>query len=486
MIQALSRLGRQSTLYIVGDVLVQAMALILLPLYTRVLTPDAYGILGLVNTVQRILVSVMSLGIAAAITRFYYDSNSDTERRQLIGAIWQGWLLILVTLAILLELLGFLFGDYLFVQISFRPYLELALWIAALRALADIPRAVMRVRGQAGLFSIFSISNFGLSLILIIYFMVILEQGVVGSLKGQVIGALIIGIFYLTFMASATQWTWEFTYLKQALIFGLPLVPHLLASWVLNFADRWVLERYVSLQEIGIYTLAYQFGLMMSMILSSINRAWGPFFFEKAQQAEGRAILVRLVTYYAFLIIFISLAISLLSQPIISLIADLEYHIAFHYVPIIAAGYLMLGLYFIASNAIFFTKQTKYLPFITGGAAIVNVGANLLLTPKFGVMGAAISTFIGYASLFIITLMAAQCLFTLNYEFRRIGSALLVAITIFGLGWWLHSESTILTFSLRLLVLCLFPIGLIVTRLLTSQELNAMRTLMQSLRVRGS
>ncbi len=446
------RLGRQTTLYVLGDLLVQALGMLLIPIYSHVLTTAEYGILGIVNTMQKVLLPIFGLGISGAIVRFYFDRKAEDERRQLIGSIWLGWLVLLVALVALTYGIGACCFDRLFANIPFHPYLQLAIAIAALNALALTPRSLLRAREKAGWFSFFSILGFLLNVSSIIYFVVVRREGVVGSLKGQLTGSAVINLLYLGLMVSYIRWHWDWDALRAALRFGLPLVPHLLASWALNFADRLILEQNVALTLVGLYTLAYQFGQMLGMVVTSINRAWSPFFYRK--MGEGDEMLIsRLITYYAWGLVWLGVATAILAQPAIALLTAPAYHSAYELVPWIAAAYMMQGFYFLATNSILFTKKTRYLPRITISSALLNIGLNLWLVPKYGVLASAVSTLGGYVALFTLAYITARRLHPLPYELGRIGGGVLLAVGVGIVGALVSIRSPVLSLIVRSLVL---------------------------------
>jgi O-antigen/teichoic acid export membrane protein len=476
MLRMLYNLGRNSFLYILGDLATQILAVVLIPVYTRALPPADYGLLGIVSTVQKVMTPLLGLGVAGALTRFYFDSTDERERRRTAGAIWLGWITLGALLLLFFNLVGPSLSNILFKDMSFRPYIQLGIWIAALNALATIPRALLRAQEKPGWFSSFSVINFAANTLLIIHFVVYRQQGAVGSLRGQLLGNLLVGLLYVGLMAVSTHWTWDTATLKSALTFGLPLVPHLLASWALTFSDRWILQHHVSLSEIGLYTLAYQFGLGMSMILTSINRAWSPFFYKEIEEPEGPALIPRMITYYVLALAWIAVAVALLARPVIFLIADETYHGAHRLVPLIAGGYLVLGLYFIpTSTIILYSKRTSILPLITGLAALLSVALNLFLIPRLGVFGAALDTFVGYAILFAAAFPVAHRLLPLAYEYRRLGTILLVTVLVFTIGYLVRVENPYLDLLTHALWLLAYPLALLLIGFFTSRELSAVR-----------
>ena len=172
------------------------------------------------------------------------------------------------------------------------------------------------------------------------------------------------------------------TWLKKSLLFGLPLIPHFFAGWMLTFSDRWIIGHYRSLAEVGLYSLAYNLSMILNMFITSINTAWGPVYYDLAGSDEGRAKLPRLTTVFAAAISIVAMGYLLFSREALLLLATERYHAAAPLVPIIVAGYFAFGMYVVMSTGIFYARKTKYIPFISAVAAAVNIGLNLLLVPQ--------------------------------------------------------------------------------------------------------
>jgi len=185
-------------------------------------------------------------------------------------------------------------------------------------------------------------------------------------------------------------------------VFGLPLMPHYFAGWILTFADRYMLERYRSLTEVGLYSLAYNVSMILNLVASSINQAWGPVYYDLAGTEEGRAKLPRLTTIYAAAITACAMVYMMLARELLLLLANVKYHAAADVVPIVAAGYYFLAMYMVLSTGIFYAKRTKWVPVISAVAAALNIGLNLWLMPAFGMWAAAWNTFVAYALMALI------------------------------------------------------------------------------------
>jgi len=270
--------------------------------------------------------------------------------------------------------------------------------------------------------AILQLLQFLISTLLIIYFVVSQKQGALGKFKGEFFTqCLFFGVFYLNYIRKF-NFHFSIHHVKKALSFGLPIVLHLLCSTSLLLVDRLILERFVSLSDLGIYTLGYQIGLGMSVLVASTNKAWTPNYYELMNQENmDRGYHVRKAFgFWLTGIGLICLAGGLWSHEIISLLTPEKFHGSAKIVPIILISYVFEGLYFFAVNPIFYYRRTLILPFFTGSAAILNIGLNLLFAPRFGIYGAAYATLISYVVLAILVFLFSRRLFNPHYELIKI------------------------------------------------------------------
>jgi O-antigen/teichoic acid export membrane protein len=220
--------------------------------------------------------------------------------------------------------------------------------------------------------------------------------------------------------------------IKFALSFGVPVVFHHFTGIIHSSIDRVILERYVSLHELGIYTLGYQIGMVLSVIVSSFNKTWIPNYYELMQNdlVDRPYHVKRALNFWLPFVGFFCLIGSLWSSEFLFFMTPTRYHASAKIVPIILFGYVFECLYYFAVNPIFFYKKTKILPFATGSAALLNIGLNFLFIPKYGIMGAAYATVISFAYTALVIYQIGKRLFDPGYDLSRI----IVLISVLFVG----------------------------------------------------
>ena len=477
---ALRKLLGASAVYGLGSVLVRGLAFILLPLYTRYLSPAEYGIVALTVTCTVVLGLLYPLGLRGAVSRTYYEGGTVEERKERVGTLWIAMILSAAVMALLLDRVGPSLTATLLPEVPFHPYLRLAVWTAFLGVLGLTPLVLLQAQERPLAFVLLTLWT-ALTTTAVTVWLVVKGGGAEGYLRGALIGAGLAAIPYLALTFGQIRPVFRMSVLMPALAFGLPLVPHALAGWALEMSDRAILTRLVPLHDVGVYSLGYQLGAAMGLVTTAFNAAWVPFLFGtlKDEGETAHPKLARLVTYYAVVLCFIGLGWSLLVEHAITLIAGPEFREAYRITPWVVGGYLFGGLYLIPTNFLFWRRQTRIIPLVTLAAGGANVGLNLWLVPRYGAMAAAWSTLAAYAILLVLTWRSAERLYPFPYEYRRLGLMAGLTLVLFLAGQLLPFPSPALEVAGRVLLWLSFPFGLVALGTLDRRELAVLTRLVR-------
>lgn len=256
-------------------------------------------------------------------------------------------------------------------------------------------------------YGIFQISQAVLNVTLSLILVVVLNWRWQGRLLGIIIASIIFGFIglFVIYTRKYIKLTFNKAYIKDALFFGIPLIPHALGGWVRASIDRFFINSMVNVAETGIYTVGYQVGMMIGLLATSFNQAWSPFLFEKLKE-NNSAVKIRIVKFtylYDAGIIVLALALSLVAPWFLELFVSKNYHSAYKYVFWIAMGYAANGMYFMVVNYIFYAKKTYILAWITFISAGINVILNYFLIKANGAIGAAQAMTVSFFVNFILT-----------------------------------------------------------------------------------
>jgi O-antigen/teichoic acid export membrane protein len=257
--------------------------------------------------------------------------------------------------------------------------------------------------------------------------------GVTGALISDAVASTFLALLLLSELRTRATLAFDWAPLREALRFSIPKVPHGLLAQTLNLADRRILEEFVSLGQVGIYSVGNNFAGAMKFPLSAFEPAWQPFVFENAKKPGGAGEIALVATRMAILFVTIALALALILPDLLIFMAKKpEFHAAAPVVPVVILGILFQGFFFLSSVGITVTKEARYYPIITGVAAVVNIALNLWLIPYYGIMASAWATVAGYALTAFIGASISENLYPIPIEWPRIAVALASALLAFA------------------------------------------------------
>lgn len=474
ILSGIKRISKNSFWFALGTILTQAMGFFLLPLYTRYLTPADYGIISIAVVITSILTILCIFGMRGAISRFYYDYNHDkTELREYISTICITVFSVSFGLTILLYLFGDCIFSMLIPEIPFHPYLTIVLWTTLLSIPLNFAFILLQVRERSITYSLINVVKFLLMTAAIIIFVVLFREGALGSLKGQLIVTAVFCFVGLALLKKDIGLSFNPKKLHDSLAYGLPMIPHELAGWTSSLIDRIFLAGYTSLATVGLYSLGYWFGSILSFIAISINFAWVPFFFSTAKEKgikESGPIFARLTSYYIVFLLFMALCITFFSENVILLMTTPEYYGATTVVPYIVLVFVFNGMYYMVVNQLFFLKKTGFVSFSTLTAAILNIGLNVFLIPRYDMIGAAIAAIISYAYTFVLVYYFSQKHFPISYDYIRIGKTFALALGIFLIALALPQLDMFYDIASKCLLIGGYLVGIIILGIITQEE----------------
>lgn len=470
LFSAIKELGRQSFLYAIGDFFSKGIAFLLVPLYTSNLTPSDYGILSICLAILSVLTPALSLALGGAITRFYVEFEDPKEAKKFVGSIFLSILGIGLMLTLALNVLGYYFADTLFKSVPFDPYLKITIWASYLGIIVVIPGALLRIQENAVSYGVLTYGNNVLKIAFSVYFVAYMNMGVSGALQGIFWANLLFSLVGFLIMRKHMSWSISLDWLRRALRFSLPLIPHMLFHWILNLSDRLVLDHFVSPHEVGVYSLGYQVSLIVSVVITALNTAWAPYLVNRHKMDDAKTLFAQLSTYFIFISSYVALVVILFGKYIVTLIAPPSYYEAINVIIPVTIGYLFLGMYYVAINHLFIANMTGRIALLSAIAALVNILLNLAFIPSYGMMAAAWSTTISYFVLFLGVFSTSTKLKLAKYEYRRIITIIGAAIIITIVSMLMTNFSLLLFVTFNIFLLLLFPFLLLALGFLNEKE----------------
>jgi O-antigen/teichoic acid export membrane protein len=418
--QLLTQLGSSISIYSIGVFATRFGALLLVPLYWRVLEPRDYGILTGAGIVTAITGPILGLAIAESIMRFYHVWPV-AQRRERIGTVWSvDWLTSIILGSALVLFAGPLLAPF-FRNIPFDPYLRFAILVGILNSFTSSPFALLRVEGRDRQFVALSVSLFLLQTVFILTFVVYLKRAALGVLQGQALaaGAMIPVLGWI--MLQRAKPRIRKSYAREALEYSLPLVPGALIESFTPVTDRFVLEKYVSLAALGIYGLADSFAGIVRTFSIGIKAAWVPFQMRlSAEREDAKEMMARSADHLAVALFSVGLALGSLGPDVIVLVGKPAYFpVAKYMVPLIIP-YIFNGLQPVFAAGFAVARKTKYAWGIAFAHLAISLAAAFILVPRFGLYGAIAATTLGYGSRFFVGVVVSQRTYHISFHWGKL------------------------------------------------------------------
>jgi O-antigen/teichoic acid export membrane protein len=481
MLDNVRRISRQLFAYGTADVLVLAISFLLLPIYTRVLSPREYGALALLLVCEAVLKIINRWGMDAAFLRFYYEHPVE-ERKALAGTIAGFFAFANGAIAALLLILATPVNRALFDSLEFIwPYRLLIINIF-LSTFLVLPFTLLRIQERARLFATINFSlSFG-TIVLRLLFVVALRFGIFGILLADVVMTLVILLALSRTMRSMIALRFSSAHLREVFRYGFPFVPNGVLTHVMGMGDRFILGLYMPLREVGVYLIAGSVAALIKYFPVAFDVAWTPFAYDSMQRKDAPVLFARLATY-AFAVLVASLiALSGLGPPLMDLILPGEYREVGPLVPILALALAIQTVRSLPGTSLNVAKKTSVYPTVTAAGAIISVGAYFALIPRFGLYGAAFGQLISQVLTTALMVYLAQRAYHIPYEVGRLAKIVAVGVTTYAAMMTIVSGSSWRTVAVRFALLLLFPAGLLLLRFLHPHELSDIRKLVSNAR----
>ncbi len=430
----LTNLFKNLTVYGLGDVATNIVSFLLLPIYVRHLSPSDYGVISLLLSVEVVAKIVFRFGLDASFMRLYFDCHDLKARQRLASTLFL--FLFIVDGAVLLVVLAFAdpIGRLLFGTSGYALVLSLTLVNIFLMGFSFIPFHVLRIEEKSGQFIALTFARSAATLVARLVLVVGFSMGILGVVLADIIVSSVVTLALLRWYAPLIRPVFSRSVLTDALNFGLPRLPHGLAHQVIAVSDRYVLRLFVPLRDIGIYSIGATFGLALKLVLNAFEYAWAPFYFSIMKEPDAKATFSLVTTYGVAVLVFMAAGLSAVARDVVRLMTTPEFYGAAEVVPWIGLGVLLQGIYLLTSIGLNITKNTRYYPLATGMAAAASVGANLLLVPRFGILGSAWANTVSYATLAGVSMWFSQRVYPVRYEYGRLAKIAVSGIAAYMLA----------------------------------------------------
>lgn len=423
------KLVSHGSIYLAGNILRRMVSFVMLPIYTRYLTPEHYGTLELLSMVVDVVAILFGLRIGEAVFRFYYKFDSQRERHEVVFTS-----LCLVVSLNAIGVLALVVGASPISRVVFgsthaAPLIALFSFTLVLQSLTETVLTFVRAQQRPWLFVGFSTLKLAIQLGLNIFFVVQMQMAVEGVIYSNLVAGVALAIPLGWYTVRQTGFRFSLEKARAIASFSLPLVLTSLISFYMTFGDRYFLRLLGGgLDEVGIYSLGYRFGFLLSFLVGEpFFGIWNSEKYVAAKQPDAqRRFQISFVLLSAALV-WVTVGISIYVHDVLRIMSDPAFWSAALIVPIVMLGAIFQNWTSFGNMGILLNDRTSEIAVGTiVSAAIITVGY-LTLIPMWGGVGAAVATVIAMFARMVWIVARAERLYPLQLPWRR-------AIAMLGLG----------------------------------------------------
>ena len=486
MRESVRHLSKGVAIYGAGDAAIQVVNLLLLAVYVKgdYLSSSDYGALALVLAVEMMAKVVARWGLDGAFMRFYHERPAGGPLEQLTSTIvWFTFAADAIVFGGLLVASGWL-GARVFTESEHVLAFRLMLANTFLLCLTYIPYHLMRLRNEAVTYSAVSFARAAGTTVARIAFVIWMGWGLAGWFAADLLITLLLLPALWRWMGPLVRARFSTDDLRLVLLFGLPRLPHGLAQQALEAGNKWLLNRFIPLAQLGVYQMGFTFGTAIRFFTSAFETAWAPFYYATSRQSGAPETFAKLTTYaVAVLTLLVALTVVAAKEIILVALAP-EYLEAARVIPIIATAIALQGVYLLTSIGLNLTSQTKYYPVATFAALAVGLGGGALLMPRLGITGAAIAFLASALTQTATAFYFARRAYPISYEIGRLLRVFVAGVAASLAGLWLIPDvGPVAGLLLRPLTAMMVFVGLLASvgflrrseRAFAAETLNALR-----------
>lgn len=456
----LKRLAKGSLVYGVGSIIQRFIGVLLLPFFTREFSTEDYGVISLITLVSAGMAGIFNLGTSNSLGIIYFREE-DLSKRPAI--IWSNVVLLTGVASIwivVFSLFAPAISNLVFESPSYANLFRAAFIALGVTTVAEPFLAQLKMAEKAKQFALISLCTSLLTTLLCILFVLYFHLGALGFILAGLGGQVCVLITALVVVGRKLPFSVNVSLMPSLIRIGVPSIFGLFAFLIIDYGDRQILQRMVGLSDLGIYSVGYNFGMVIMLFVNAFSSAWPPFFMSFInRQEEAKEVFGNVLRYYIAGYGFLALLFFAFAKPFLSIVVAPEFVSGYTVVGMVAMAYILKGAYLILLPGLYFFHKLKIQSTIEWMAAIINIILNFVMIHYYGIRGAALATVISFLFLPFFTWLFTKKIFPVRYEWKLIQNIVLgltvSCVTLFNLSIYFEGFYQVF-YSVLVLIGCLF------------------------------
>lgn len=460
---------KDSGIYMLPTILSQGVNLFLVPLYTRVLDPSDYGAIDMLKVFSSLALLVVALEISQAFGLFYSEEKTVNGKKIISSTSLLFTVFTFLVFLLICQVFAPVLSIYILGEEGLVTFFRIGSLYIAITGVSIFLDIHLRYELKSKEYSIKNILLFLVTAFTSIILAYVMDLKLIGMVIGLLVGSLASLIYGVWLLRSYYHLKINKEKLIEMLIFSFPLVPSGFAVFFSSYMDRLMINHYLSLNEVGLYGIAFRVSSIVILLISGFNRALSPLIYNHYKEKDTREQLSKILRLFTSIAILFFVGLSLFAKEILMFLTTPEFYESEEIIIYLVPAILLSQMYIFGPGTAL-AKKTKIIMFINIGAAIITILLNWLLIPNFGFKGAALATLLTYSIVFVTHMITSQRYYFIPYQWKNIIIAVTLsiplAISSFYIDFGLVTNIIVKTFLIFLL-----PIIYIVSGLISKQEM---------------
>lgn len=447
----LKRVGSQTAVYFFGVLVGRAFSFLLLPIYTRYLSPADYGIIQLVELTFDVLTLVAGTRLAVGLFHFHEKASTVDQKNAVLSTTMITLAGAYAVVALVAALLASTLSQLVFDAPTHTTIIRIAAASFLFQGLLIVPLAEIQRREQPRLFVALNSGKLVVQAALNVFFLVVMRYGVLSMFLSTLITSAVLAVCLTVFLVRQAGLTFSAPILRDLIRFGLPLVATQIATIFTTFGGRFFLRRAVDdsfpghstagVAAVGIYALAHQFGfLLAALALEPFYSVWQPLRFKFAQQENRDLIFSHAFIMLNVLLITIGVGIGLFVHDLLNIIAAPAFRSASSFVPLFLLAFVIACWPAALETGIMLRERNEFIAYANWAAAGVAFLGYVFLIPRFFGWGAVWTTLAAAITRHLIIYQASQRLWPIEYNWRPVWKLLGIGIGLVSIRLGVQAE----------------------------------------------
>lgn len=417
---------KNSFIYFIPIFVGTLATLVTLPVFTRILTKEDYGVLALAQVYAVFMSGLINFGLSIGYERNFFEYQDRKRTAQLLYStlafVLTAYALgIILTYVFKAELAGWVIGS--------ADYHNLLFWAFCSTSLTSFKGYYLtyfKNTENARAFVWYTIDETILGILLSLAFVVYFRIGVIGLVYGQLLAGLIVfsALLFRFFRLLPPDFNWRV--LRDALKLSYPLTPRIFLGVVGSQFDKYVIGLMGTTGGVGVYSIGQNVAYSVFMFMTAIQNVFSPQVYKRMFEFgdKGGQAVGEYLTPFAYISILFGLLISLFSEEIIFILTPKSYQDVADIVIILS---MLYGSYFFGKQPqLIFAKKTFITSILTVLSIVLNVAINIPFILKWGAIGAAWGTLTAGILSGTISFAISQKYYEIKWEYRKIGAIFLI------------------------------------------------------------